>query len=75
MARREELSVEQGYTHTAFAPQLPPVTSRRRPRVRHTIVARTCEFCGRTGIDVVAPFNGRGPRCFSGITCKAEVSR
>ena len=72
VADAEIAAAEAAYTHTALAPE--PL-SLRRARVAVTLVRRTCSECGRTALDVRAPWQGTGPLCSSGTGCQGRADR
>ncbi len=46
----------------------------RRPKVRVTMVVRTCVGCRRSGLDVIVDRDGQH-RCFPGSGCHAKLYR
>lgn len=70
-ADTEIASAEAAYSHTAFAETL----SQRRGPVAVTLVRRTCGACGRTSLDVRAPWRGEGALCSSGTGCQGRADR
>lgn len=67
----ETARVEAGYTRD----EIPAgeIQTARRSAVRVTLVARTCETCGRTDLDVRAPWGDEGALCASGVGCNTKA--